>query len=206
MIPTKFFFIKGVGIAKEQLSSFELALRYAGIEKFNLVSVSSILPPGCKKIPKDKGLASLKAGEIVFCVLVRNSTNEPNRLISASVGCAVPAGDNQYGYLSEHHSFGETEERVSKYTEDLAASMLATTLGIEFNPDDAEAHSDRGFAHYVNGFDNSIRSEFQLAIVDLNRALELDPTNADDYIFRAMAELSAIACNALRGTRASPAT
>lgn len=145
MIPTKIFFTKGVGIAKEQLSSFELALRSAGIEKFNLVSVSSILPPGCKKIPKEKGLECLKPGEIVYCVLARNATSEPNRLIAASIGCAVPADGTQYGYLSEHHSFGETEEKVSDYTEDLAASMLATTLGIEFSADAAWDDKEKVF-------------------------------------------------------------
>jgi len=49
----------------------------------------------------------------------------------------VPAGNKKYGYLSEHHSFGETEEKAGDYAEDLAASMLASTLGIKFNPDDA---------------------------------------------------------------------
>ncbi len=145
MIPSKFFLTKGVGIHKDQLASFEAALRSACIEKFNLVPVSSILPPGCKKIPREKGLEYLKAGEIVHCVLARNSTNEPNRLLAASVGCAVPAGDNQYGYLSEHHSFGEIEEKVSDYTEDLAASMLATTLGIEFNSDSAWDEKEKVF-------------------------------------------------------------
>ena len=137
MVPAKFFLTKGVGIAKEKLASFESALRSAGIEKFNLVSVSSILPPGCKKIPREKGLELLKAGEIVYCVLARIETNEPNRLIGASIGCAVPAGEEQYGYLSEHHSFGEIEQKVSDYTEDLAATMLATTLGVEFNSESA---------------------------------------------------------------------
>ena len=137
MKPTKVFFTNGVGVHKEYLSSYELALRDAGMAQFNLVSVSSILPPGCKKIAKEKGLMLLEAGEIIFCVLARNATNEPNRLISASVGCAIPAGNNQYGYLSEHHSFGETKEKAGDYAEDLAASMLASTLGIKFNPDDA---------------------------------------------------------------------
>ncbi|MCX6722819.1 MAG: arginine decarboxylase, pyruvoyl-dependent, partial [Candidatus Staskawiczbacteria bacterium] len=107
MVPSKMFFTKGVGVAKEQLMSFEMALRDAGIEKFNLVSVSSILPPGCKRVMKEEGLEYLKAGEVVFCVMARNCTNEPNRLIAASVGCAVPAEQDQYGYLSEHHPFGE---------------------------------------------------------------------------------------------------
>lgn len=137
MTPAKFFFTNGVGIHKEKLQSYEVALKDAGISQFNLVSVSSILPPGCKKMPREKGLTFLNPGEVVFCVMARNETNEPNRLISASVGCAIPAGNIQYGYLSEHHSFGETDERASEYAEDLAASMLASTLGIKFNPDDA---------------------------------------------------------------------
>ena len=138
MIPTKMFFTKGVGVAKQQLMSFEMALRNAGIEKFNLVSVSSILPPGCQKVSREKGLACLKPGEVVFVVLARNCTNEPNRLVAASIGCAVPAdGENQYGYLSEHHPFGETDEKTADYAEDLAATMLATTLGVEFDPETA---------------------------------------------------------------------
>lgn len=137
MTPTKFFFTKGIGIHKDYLASFELALRSAGIEKFNLVTVSSILPPGCKKVTKDKGLKLLSAGEIVFVVLARNATNEPNRLISASVGCAIPSDRKQYGYLSEHHAFGQTKEVAGDYAEDLAASMLASTLGLKFNPEEA---------------------------------------------------------------------
>jgi arginine decarboxylase len=138
MIPTKMFFTKGVGVAKRPLMSFEMALRNAGIEKFNLVTVSSIMPPACQRITKEKGLEILKPGEIVFCVMARNSTNEPNRLIATSIGCAVPADkDLQYGYLSEHHPFGETDEKTADYAEDLAATMLATTLGVDFDPDTA---------------------------------------------------------------------
>lgn len=137
MIPTNFFLTKGVGIHKERLRAYELALREAGIAQFNLVSVSSILPPGCKKIRKEKGLEKLRPGEIVYVVMAKNETNEPNRLISASVGCAIPAGDQAYGYLAEYHDFGETQKRAGDYAEDLAASMLASTLGIKFDPEEA---------------------------------------------------------------------
>ena len=137
MVPKKIFFTKGVGVHKEKLASFELALRDAGIAHCNLILVSSIFPPGCKKISKEEGVKLLNPGEIVFCVYDREATNEPNRLIAASVGVAVPADPEQHGYLSEHHAYGETEEKAGEYAEDLAASMLATTLGIEFNPDTA---------------------------------------------------------------------
>jgi arginine decarboxylase len=134
MIPRSFFLTKGVGKHKEQLSSFELALRDAGIAICNIVTVSSIIPPGCRLIPKEKGIQMLHPGEITFVVLARNSTNEPHRLIASSVGIAIPTEEQQYGYLSEHHSFGETEETAGDYCEDLAATMLATTMGFAFDP------------------------------------------------------------------------
>jgi len=133
-VPSKMFFTKGVGRHKDYLQSFELALREARIEKCNLVTVSSIYPPGCKRIPPEEGLRFLQPGQITFAVMARTATNEPNRLIAASIGVATPADTTQYGYLSEHHPFGETDERAGEYAEDLAATMLATTLGVEFNP------------------------------------------------------------------------
>jgi arginine decarboxylase len=137
MIPTKVFLTKGVGVHKDKLASFELALRDAGIEKCNLVYVSSILPPKCKVITKEEGLKLLSAGQITFVVIARNEANEANRLMSSAIGVAVPKDDSNYGYLSEHHAFGETAKKAGEYAEDLAATMLATTLGIEFNPDTA---------------------------------------------------------------------
>lgn len=132
-VPTRIFFTKGVGRHKDYLQSFELALRDAKIEKCNLVTVSSIFPPGCRRISSEDGLRLLQPGEITFAVMARNATNEPNRLIAASIGVATPADNSQYGYLSEHHPFGETDERAGEYAEDLAATMLATTLGVEFD-------------------------------------------------------------------------
>ncbi len=135
MVPKKVFFTKGVGVHKEKLASFELALRTAGLAHCNLVLVSSIYPPGCKIISKEEGLKLLRPGEIIFAVYDRESNNEPNRLSAASVGLAIPSDPTMHGYLSEHHSFGETDEKAGEYAEDLAASMLATTVGIEFNPE-----------------------------------------------------------------------
>ncbi len=129
------FFTNGVGTHKEQLRSFELALRDAGIEKCNLVHVSSILPPNCKIISRSEGVKLLIPGQIAFCVLAQARSNEPSRLIASSIGCAVPKDENRYGYLSEHHAFGETEKVAGDYAEDLAAAMLASTLGVEFDED-----------------------------------------------------------------------
>lgn len=135
MVPKKIFFTKGLGVHKDRLASFELALRDAGIEKCNLVMVSSIFPPNAKIISKEEGMKLLQPGQVTFCVMARNDTNEPNRLVSASIGIAIPKDVTHYGYLSEHHTYGEVAKKSGEYAEDLAATMLATTLGIEFDSD-----------------------------------------------------------------------
>ncbi|MGH9862659.1 MAG: pyruvoyl-dependent arginine decarboxylase [Candidatus Acidiferrales bacterium] len=134
-VPKKIFLTKGVGKHRERLSSFELALRSAGIASCNLVRVSSIFPPNCKLISRSEGLKLLRPGQVTFVVLSENSTREPHRLIASSIGLALPADKSMYGYLSEHHSFGETEDRAGEYAEELAAEMLATTLDVEFDSD-----------------------------------------------------------------------
>ncbi len=144
-VPKKVFFTKGVGRDKEYLASFELALRDAKIEKYNIVTVSSIYPVGCKKVSVEKGLQELKPGQIIHAVMARNATNEPNRQLAASIGVAIPKDKKMYGYLSEHHPYGETSERSGDYAEDLAASMLATTLGIDFDADKAWNEKEQVF-------------------------------------------------------------
>ena len=134
-VPSRVFLTKGVGKHRDKLASFELALRKAGIEKCNLVNVSSILPPRAKVVPRDSVIDELLPGQILYCVMSRVESNEPNRLISASVGLAMPADSSTYGYISEHHAFGQNERAAGDYAEDLAASMLASTLGIEFDPE-----------------------------------------------------------------------
>jgi len=134
LVPKKVFFVKGKGFHKSKLAAFEEALRDAGIEKYNLVNVSSILPPYCIEINKEDGLKQLRPGQVIFAVIARAESNEYNRLICASIGVAKPADKGQYGYLSEHHTYGVKPERTGDTAEDLAAEMLATTLGIDFDP------------------------------------------------------------------------
>src|SRR5262245_9466062 len=136
-VPSSFFLTSGVGVHRERLTAFEFALRDADIEQQNLVSVSSILPPGCQQVERESGIATLRPGEITFCVMARTETDEPGRRIHSSIGLARPTDPAMYGYISEHHGFGMTGQQSGEYAEDLAATMLASTLGIEFDPDAA---------------------------------------------------------------------
>ncbi|HMA34005.1 MAG TPA: arginine decarboxylase, pyruvoyl-dependent [Chloroflexia bacterium] len=134
-VPRKLFLTRGVGTHKEKLTSFEVALREAGIAQFNLVRVSSIFPPGCRIVEREDGLQLLQPGEIVYAVLAEMASNEAGRRIAASIGLARPTDEHHYGYLSEHHAYGQTVQEAGDYAEDLAATMLATTLGIPFDPE-----------------------------------------------------------------------
>ena len=149
MIPRRVFLTRGFGVHKDMLTSFEVALRNAGIEKCNLVYVSSILPPSCEMVSRSDGLKSLNAGQITYCVMSRIQTNEPNRLISAAIGIAVPKDQTNYGYISEHHSYGKTAREAGEYAEDLAATMLATTLGVPFDP--GQAWDERKQVYIASG-------------------------------------------------------
>jgi arginine decarboxylase len=137
LLPKRAFLTEGIGRDKEKLTSYELALREAQIAHFNLVQVSSIFPPHCELVDPEDSLSNMVPGQIVFAVIARASTNEPSRLAAASIGVAIPADPSHHGYISEHHAFGLQKERAGDYAEDLAASMLATVLGVPFDPDEA---------------------------------------------------------------------
>jgi len=135
LVAKKLFLTKGVGVADDKLTSFEFALRNAGIAGTNIVLISSIFPPQAKLISRKDGLKLIKPGQVLFTIYSRNQTNEPHRLVSASVGVAQPKDNSKYGYLSEYESFGKDERKAGDYAEDIAAQMLASSLGIPFDID-----------------------------------------------------------------------
>jgi arginine decarboxylase len=161
-VPKKVFLTKGVGFHREKLASFEMALRNAKIAPYNIVEVSSILPPGCVFVSANEGVKELTPGQILHVVLSRNATNEPNRLIGASVGVAIPKDKGMYGYLSEHHSFGENEKKTGDYAEELAETMLTTILDVQ--------EVDASSKNRVDAIKNMIRTRnmTQTAVGDKN--------------------------------------
>jgi arginine decarboxylase len=161
-VPSKMFFTKGVGIHREKLTSFEMALRDAKIAQHNLVRISSIFPPHCEIVERDEGTQLLRPGQIVFCVLSEAATSEPGRRVGATVGVAMPDDRSKYGYISEHHAFGQSEKTMGDYAEDLAAQMLATVLGAPFDPEEAwdeRKEQWRLSGHVVNSMNHTVVSQ-----------------------------------------------
>ncbi|MEE9295187.1 MAG: arginine decarboxylase, pyruvoyl-dependent [Phycisphaerae bacterium] len=161
LIPQHMFFTKGVGKHVQNLQSFEAALRHAGIAQFNLVRVSSIFPPHCKIVPRSVGLKKLLTGAVVPCVIAESRTNEPNRLACAGIGLAFSTQKDKYGYISEHHGFGMTHRKCSDYVEDMAATMLATTQGIDLDPE--KAYDERREIYKTKGLIVNTRAVVQTA-------------------------------------------
>jgi arginine decarboxylase len=143
LVPARAFLTKGVGRHKYQLKSFEEALRQAGVAQQNLVQVSSILPPKCKIITHENGLKALVPGQISYCVMARSDTDEHGRLIASSIGIAVPKDRNNWGYISEVHGYGMNQKEAADMSEDLAADMLGTTLGLEVDPNQAWSEKEQ---------------------------------------------------------------
>jgi len=137
LMAKKLFLTKGKGVHDDRLTSFEYALRDAGIAGTNIVLISSIFPPNAKLISRKEGLKQIKPGQILFTIYSKNQTNEPHRVCAASVGIAQPKNKSRYGYLSEYESFGQNEIQAGDYAEDVAAQMLASSLGIPFDVDKA---------------------------------------------------------------------
>jgi arginine decarboxylase len=143
LVPKKVFLTRGVGRHRYQLKSFEEALRQAGVAQQNLVQVSSILPPHCTMISRAEGLKHMNPGRISYCVMARTDTNEHGRLIASSVGIAIPKNRANWGYISEVHGHGMNQQQAADMSEDLAADMLGTTLGLEVDPDKAWSEKEQ---------------------------------------------------------------
>src|SRR5436309_10934109 len=99
LVPTKVFLTKGVGVHEKQLTSRELAMTDAGVEKMNMIKASSIIPPGCEFISIREGKKQLMIGQMAFAILAQCSTNEPYKRISAAIGIAKPDDPDAYGFF-----------------------------------------------------------------------------------------------------------
>jgi len=130
LLPKHAFFISGTGRHPDRLQAFDEALLSAGPLAHNLVSVSSILPAQCKIITPEEGFAMLTPGEITFCVMAKQETNQPTEVASAAIGIAKIKDPQSFGYLSEYHGNAQGESEAGEIAKRLAIEMFARKLKI----------------------------------------------------------------------------
>ncbi len=133
LVPKAVFLTRGVGTHSERLNSFEEALREARISAYNLVTVSSIVPPDCHLLDIEQGLALLSPGQLTFSVMSRVDSDEEGRLMAAAVAILLPENPADYGYISEFHAYGMESEEVEDWVCDQAAELYASAKGLKIN-------------------------------------------------------------------------
>jgi arginine decarboxylase len=116
-------------VDKDSLISFGIALQNAGIGPFNLVKVSSIIPPGCNLIDKERGIKLLSPGQILYCVLAKKCTST-DEVITAAVGAAIAANQADVGCLYELTETGKSKAQTAGDVEKLTSELLQKSLGL----------------------------------------------------------------------------
>ena len=107
----KIYIATGIGYGQTMLSAFDAALMDAGIHNFNLIQLSSIVPPGAQIISKRRlEFSSEKYGNRLYLVKAESRSRETNKFIGAALGWYQI--EDGRGVFVEHEEIGETEEAV----------------------------------------------------------------------------------------------
>ena len=104
--PTHYFLASGSSDAFSELNAFDQALLAAGVGDTNLVRMSSILPPSCKRIDP----VALPYGALVPVAYAHMGSSTPGQWIAAAVAAAIPLDPSLPGLIMEHHGVGRLDE------------------------------------------------------------------------------------------------
>lgn len=105
-VPRYYFFVKGSSEGYTPLNAFDGALIEAGVGNFNLVKMSSIIPPNCK----EKTDIIIPPGSLVPTAYASIVSDIPGEIISAAVAIALPEDMNNPGLIMEYSARGHKEE------------------------------------------------------------------------------------------------
>ena len=114
----------GSGSGRTLLSAFDHALQRAGVADFNLVTLSSIIPPGSRIRSVDSTLPG-GHGDLLFCVRAEAFAEHPGDIAWAGLGWCVDESGG--GLFVEHH--GGSEQSVIEQIELSLADMNANRGG-----------------------------------------------------------------------------
>jgi arginine decarboxylase len=100
-MPTRVFFTSGTAVHTTQRGAMQRAMNDAGVGECNLVKTSSVIPPGCEIITRERGLRLLRAGNIVHAVIAQGQTSEPHQRVTPALCWAQPEDSELPGYIAE---------------------------------------------------------------------------------------------------------
>lgn len=129
--------VSGNGEGKTLLSAFDAALKDCGVYNYNLIVLSSIIPPN-SHIEKADCYQSpdFEYGHRLYVIKSERDSDIKGRALAAGLGWYQLA-DNR-GMFVEHNAEGESEEEVrARVEKDIKDSLsdLAEFRGFPFDPD-----------------------------------------------------------------------
>ena len=104
--PENFLIVAVTGIGKTELNAFDSALFEAGIAEYNLVKVSSIIPPGAKEV----SFIELPKGSYLPIAYGAITSSKEGTLISAAVAVGLPEEKENCGVIMEFAGYMSEEE------------------------------------------------------------------------------------------------
>ena len=115
-VPDLYWPCKGTAEGYTELNAFDGALLAAGIGDTNLVKMSSIVPPACKRVDPMK----LPFGALVPVAYAAQTSSEPGEWVAAAVACAVPHDPTQAGLIMEFHGTGWRGKDAEEHVREMA--------------------------------------------------------------------------------------
>ncbi len=121
-----FIIVAGSGSGRTHLNAFDAALHDAGISRYNLIRVSSILPPGAR----EQNSIALPAGSLLPIAYGSIESSEEGTLITAGISVAIPENSMDHGVIMEYSGYlseKDAEKLLIQMAED-AMKMRGITV------------------------------------------------------------------------------
>jgi len=123
----KIYLASGLGNGPTKLAAFDAALNDAGVANYNLLRLSSVVPPGSKIIPSDSPIPEEvmpgQWGDRLYVVIAEKRVDTPNAEAWAGIGWVQDEKTGK-GLFVEHE--GESEKHVRRDIQQSLEALMAT--------------------------------------------------------------------------------
>jgi len=118
-IPSEYFITSGFGESSAgskglpfETGSYDAALNDAGIQNVNVIKYTSVMPTNINNIGKDAGLANIKWGEVMECIMAQQNGNRGETITATVMTTSVfdKSGEHLGGFACEYAGSGTREE------------------------------------------------------------------------------------------------
>jgi len=106
---------KGTGGGDTKMAAFDAALYAAGIANYNLIRLSSIIPPGFEPIPQKMDWNDKEHGNKLYVVYASKIENEMGKEAWAGIGWVTTTDGTKRGLFTEHEGNSELEVSLTNF-------------------------------------------------------------------------------------------